>query len=55
MAKFPQDELFSAFSFSRRNREIDNKPALGVKKKLVEEFREQPAKSASVLRGSERP
>ncbi|MPZ76743.1 MAG: hypothetical protein GEU77_09460 [Deltaproteobacteria bacterium] len=55
MAKLPQDELFSALSFSRRDSEIDNEIALDLKKKLVEEFREQLAKSASVLRGSERP
>ena len=43
MAKLPQDELFSALSFSRRDGEIDNQTALRLKKKLAEEFREQLA------------
>jgi hypothetical protein len=52
MAKLPQDELFSALSFSRRDSEIDNQTALRLKKRLAEEFREQLAKPA--LRGSGR-
>ena len=55
IAKLPQDELFSALSFSKRDGEIVNQTALRLKKKLAEEFREQLAKSASVPRGSERP
>ena len=55
MTKLPQDERVSALSFSTRNSEIDNETALGVKKKLAEEFRQHLAKSTSVLRGSERP
>jgi hypothetical protein len=55
MAKLPQDELFSALSLTRHDGEIDNQTALRLKKKLAEEFREQLAKSASVLRGLERP
>jgi len=43
MAKLPQDELFSALSFSKRDGEIDNQTALRLKKKLAEEFREQLA------------
>lgn len=55
MAKLPQDERFSALSLSRPDGDIDNQTALGLKKKLAQEFREQLDKSASVLRGSERP
>ena len=55
MAKLPQDELFSALSFFRRDSEIEYEIALGLKKKLAEEFREPMAKAASALRGSERP
>jgi SNF2 family DNA or RNA helicase len=43
MAKLPQDELFSALSFSKHDGEIDNQTALRLKKKLAEEFREQLA------------
>ncbi len=43
MAKLPQDELFSALSFSKRDGEIDNQTAVRLKKKLAEEFREQLA------------
>ena len=50
MAKLPQDELFSALSFSKRDGEIDNQTALRLKKKLAEEFREQLAKPTPVLR-----
>ena len=43
MAKLPQDELFSALSFSKRDGEIDNQTALRLEKRLAEEFREQLA------------
>ena len=43
MAKLPQDELFSALSFSKRDGELDNQTALRLKKRLAEEFREQLA------------
>ena len=55
MAKVRQDDLFSALSYSRRNSEIGNETALGLKKKLAQEFGEQLAKSVSVQRGLERP
>jgi hypothetical protein len=44
MATLPQDELLSALSFSRRDSEIEYETALGLKKKLAEEFREQLTK-----------
>src|SRR3989304_10287269 len=43
MGKVPQDELFSALCFFKRDGESDNQTALRLKKKLAEEFREQLA------------
>src|SRR4030067_2921848 len=41
MQKLPQEELLSALSLIKQNKEIDNQTALRIKKKLAEEFREQ--------------
>lgn len=54
MAKLPQDELFSALSFTRQDGEIDNQTILRLKKRLAEEFRKKAAKPVPVLRKSER-
>jgi len=40
MAKLPTDEIYSALSLSRRNSEIDDGTALGLKEKTAEEFGE---------------
>lgn len=42
MQKLPQEELLSALSLIKQDKEIDNQTALRIKKKLAEEFREQP-------------
>ena len=41
MQKLPQEELLSALSLIKQDKEIDNQTALRIKKKLAEEFREQ--------------
>lgn len=41
MQKLPQEELLSALSLIKQDKEIDNQTALRLKKKLAEEFREQ--------------
>src|SRR4030066_910311 len=39
--ELPQEELLSALSLIKQDKEIDNQTALRIKKKLAEEFREQ--------------
>jgi len=41
MQKLPQEELLSALSLIKQDKEIDNQTALRIKKKLAEEFRGQ--------------
>jgi len=41
MQRFPQEELISALSLVKADKEIDQQTALRIKKKLAEEFREQ--------------
>ncbi len=41
MQKLPQEELLSALSLIKQDKEIDNQTALRIKKKLAEEFRDQ--------------
>jgi superfamily II DNA or RNA helicase len=41
MQRLPQEELLSALSLIKQDKEIDNQTALRIKKKLAEEFREQ--------------
>lgn len=41
MQRLPQEELISALSLVKANKEIDQQTALRIKKKLAEEFREQ--------------
>ncbi|MDA8239588.1 MAG: helicase-related protein [Nitrospiraceae bacterium] len=41
MQRLPKDELLSALSLIKQDKEIDNQTALRLKKKLAEEFREQ--------------
>lgn len=41
MQRLPQEELISALSLIKSDKDIDNQTALRIKKKLAEEFREQ--------------
>jgi hypothetical protein len=41
MQKLPQEELLSALSLIKQDKEIDNQTALRIKRKLAEEFHEQ--------------
>jgi hypothetical protein len=41
MQKLPQEELLSALSLIKQDKENDNQTAIRIKKKLAEEFREQ--------------